>query len=358
MARRDSPSGGFRMPAEWEPQEAIWLSWPVNPHYWTGKQDKIQELFAQVVAIISRHQAVCINAPESLHVAIQKRLTKAEATMGCVTLFPHPNNDVWCRDHGPLFVKNDAGDLAITDWEFNGWGNKFEPYDLDNQVPSHIAKTLDLPVIDGGMVLEGGSIEVNSRGQLLTTEAVLLNPNRNPDLSRAEIESRLRSKLGMQEVFWLDQGIEGDDTDGHIDDLARFVNDTTLVLSWEKDPKSANHRILHENRERLQDFRTPEGYNTEVIEIPLPQSCEIPDWRLPVLPASYVNFLFLNTAILVPTFGQRKHDTEAVGILGELIPNREIIPVPCLDLVHEGGALHCISQQQPAASGICKTSNR
>lgn len=349
MPLTDSPSGSYRMPAEWEPQEAIWLSWPVNPDYWTGKQDRIQELFAQITTIISRHQPVRINAPDSLHTAIQKRLTEADAVMERVTLFPHPNNDVWCRDHGPLFVKNDTGDVAITDWVFNGWGDKFEPYNLDNQIPGHIAKALDLPKFDGGMVLEGGSIEVNSCGQLLTTEAVLLNPNRNPDLSQAEIESQLRSKLGVQEFFWLGQGIEGDDTDGHIDDLARFVNDSTLVLSWEKDANSPNHRTLHENRERLQDFRTPDGSNTEVIEIPLPQPCEVPGWRLPVLPASYVNFLFLNTAVLVPTFGQRKHDIKAAGILGELIPDREIIPVPCLDLVREGGALHCISQQQPAA---------
>ncbi len=347
MAHTDSPSG-YRMPAEWEPQEAIWLSWPVDSGYWTGKQNQIQVLFAQIAAEISRHEIVRINAPKSLHAAISERLTKADAIIERVELFSHPNNDVWCRDHGPLFVKNGTGQLAITDWEFNGWGGKFEPYDLDNQIPRHIAHSLDLPRIDGGMVLEGGSIEVNSRGQLLTTEAVLLNPNRNPDLSRSEIEAKLSSTLGMQEIFWLGNGIEGDDTDGHVDDLARFIDDTTLVVSWEKNAKRANYRPLHENRDRLQDFRTPEGSNTEVIEIPLPQPCQTQGWRLPVLPASYVNFLILNTAVLVPTFDQRKHDTEALGILGELMPNREIIPIPCLDLVREGGALHCISQQQPA----------
>ena len=343
------------MPAEWERQEAIWLSWPSHPESWPNKAATIERQFAEIAAAISQHQAVRINATAEAHSRIEQALKAANAEMDRVQLYVHPNNDVWCRDHGPIFVKHrENGSLAITDWGFNGWGGKFEPYDLDNAIPTRIAGTLELPLFESGMILEGGSIEVNSRGQLLTTEAVLLNPNRNPDLGREEIEVRLKDSLGIVEIVWLGQGIEGDDTDGHIDDVARFIDDTTIVLSWERDNKSLNHRILHENRERLQDMRTPEGSKLEIIEIPLPKACELPGWRLPVLPASYVNFLILNTAVLVPTFNQKRGDMEGCGILGELFPDREIVPIPCLDIVEEGGALHCISQQQPAAGTIKK----
>lgn len=339
------------MPAEWEPQEAIWLSWPSHPESWPDKEAVIERQFAEIASAISRHERVRINADPEAHASITAALKQAGASMDRVELFAHPNDDVWCRDHGPLFVKHtNTGQLAVTNWGFNGWGAKFEPYDLDDAIPERIATTLDLPRFDASMILEGGSIEVNTLGQLLTTEAVLLNPNRNPDLDRSEIEKRLKEMLGMSEIIWLREGIEGDDTDGHIDDIARFVDDTTIVLSWERQNDSPNHRVLHENRERLQDARTPSGSKFEIIEIDLPKACEAPGWRLPVLPASYVNFLILNTAVLVPVFGQKRGDTQGCGILGELFPNREIIPISCLDIVHEGGALHCISQQQPAAT--------
>lgn len=218
---------------------------------------------------------------------------------------------------------------------------------MDNTIPRCVAESLGLPCFDGGMVLEGGAIEVNGQGQLLTTEAVLMNPNRNPDYGKADVEARLKDFLGVEEIWWLGEGIEGDDTDGHVDDIARFVKDERIVLAWECDSKSVNHRVLHDNRERLKDFRGKAGSRLEVIEIPLPKIDEVPGWRLPVLPASYVNFLMVNAAVLVSVFGHRKHDVQACGILGELLPGREIIPVPCLDFVREGGAIHCLSQQQP-----------
>ena len=337
------------MPAEWEAHEAIWVSWPAHPESWPNKREAIERQFADIAAAISRYEAVRINAAAESHARIEQTLREASAEMARVQLFAHPNDDVWCRDHGPIFVKHrENGSLAVTDWGFNGWGDKFKPYDLDNAIPSQIAAALEFPLYNGRMILEGGSIEVNSRGQLLTTEAVLLNPNRNPHLSREEIETRLKDTLGIVEIIWLGQGIEGDDTDGHIDDIARFIDDTTIVLSWERDDRSPNHRVLHENRERLQDMRTPEGSTLEIIEIPLPQACEVPGWRLPVLPASYVNFLILNDAVLVPTFDQKRGDTQGCGILGELFGSREIVPIPCLDIVEEGGAIHCLSQQQPA----------
>ena len=341
---------GYRMPAEWEPQEALWLSWPPNnPEFWPESREAVQDAFSKIAAAISRVEIVRINAHESLHDEIRRLLASADAEADHVELYPHPNDDVWCRDHGPLFVKHrETGEIAATNWGFNGWGDKFLPYDLDNQIPERIATALGMTRFDADMILEGGSIEMNSHGQLLTTEAVLLNPNRNPDLSRSEIEWRLREMLGATEIIWLGSGIEGDDTDGHIDDLARFTDDGTLVISWEKDDKNPNSVPLHENRERLRDFRLPDGGRPQIIEIDLPEACEVPGWRLPVLPASYVNFLILNQAVLVPVFGQKRRDMMATGILGELFPGREIVPINALDIVREGGAIHCISQQQPA----------
>ncbi len=341
---------GYRMPAEYERQEAIWLSWPSgHPDCWPETLAKVEAVFAEIAAAISRYQPVRINAPGSRHEAIRRQIEGARSLVARVELYDHPNDDVWCRDHGPLFVKHrESGEIAITNWGFNGWGDKFGPYNQDNQIPVHIADTLGLPRFDADMILEGGSIEQNSLGQLITTEAVLLNPNRNPQFSRAEIEDRIKALLGMDEIFWLASGIEGDDTDGHIDDIARFVRDDLIVISRERDGSNPNHRILAENRERLADFRLPDGSRPEIVDIELPEACLAPDWRLPVLPASYVNFLILNDAVLVPVFGQERRDTEALGILGELFKGREIVPIHAIDIVREGGAIHCISQQQPA----------
>ena len=344
-------SKGYAMPAEWTQQEAVWLSWPVDdPRHWGGaKQDLIWKKFAQIAAAISRYQPVRINAPGSAHPAIATACNIAKTNPANLQLFDHPNNDVWCRDHGPIFIKHaKTGDIALTDWEFNAWGGKFAPWDLDNSIPQKIAGSLSLPIYIGGMILEGGAIEINGRGQLLTTEAVLLNPNRNPHLSREETEQILKDTLGVTEILWLEKGIEGDDTDGHIDDLARFTNEDTIIACEEKDPQSPNPLVLSANMTRLRNFHTPSGKSYEIVPIHLPQACEIPGWRLPVLPASYVNFLIINHAVLVPTFRQPKNDDRALGIIAEQFPDREIVPIDCLDLVQEGGTLHCISQQQPA----------
>jgi agmatine deiminase len=241
-----------------------------------------------------------------------------------------------------------TGEVAVTDWEFNAWGGKFPPWDSDNAIPSRIARALGMRTFKGDMILEGGAIEINGAGQLLTTEAVLLNPNRNPHLGRAQIEQQLREGLGVKEVLWLKQGIEGDDTDGHIDDLARFVDPATVVACVDSDPDSPNWQILDQNLASLKSFLGPNGRPFEVLEIPLPEACEVPGWRLPLLPASYVNFLIVNGGVLVPTFRQSRNDDHALGMIRELFPNREIRGIDCLDLVEEGGTLHCISQQQPA----------
>ncbi len=344
-------AAGFSMPAEWSPQSAVWLSWPVDdPRHWGGaKRALMWEKFAEIAAGISRFEPVRINAPAADHAAIAGACNRAKAVPERVELFDHPHNDVWCRDHGPIFVKHDeTGEVAVTDWEFNAWGGKFPPWDLDNAIPGKIAAALGLRRFEGGMILEGGAIEVNGAGQLLTTEAVLLNANRNPRLDRAAIEQRLRDGLGVREILWLRQGIEGDDTDGHIDDLARFVDEATLLACVESDRRSPNASILDENLERLKSFAGPGGRPFGIVPIPLPEACEVPGWRLPVLPASYVNFLIVNGGVLVPTFRQGRNDDRALGMMRELFPAREVVGIDCLDLVEEGGTLHCISQQQPA----------
>jgi len=337
------------MPPEWEPQQAIWLSWPTNKEHWNGKADStLQEKFAEIAATISRFQNVFINASKEHHSQISGFLNDAKTDLTQVQIFDHPNNDVWCRDHGPIFVKHSkTHELAITNWEFNGWGGKFTPYDLDNTIPEKIGACLQLPIITTGMVLEGGSIEVNGQGQLLTTEAVLLNKNRNPKLCKEEIEEKLKQHLGIDEILWLKEGIEGDDTDGHIDDLARFTANDTIVAAT--DSKSPNRKILEMNLERLKGFHTKDGKPFTIHELPLPDPCEASNWRLPILPASYVNFLIINGAVLVPTFRQKTKDQLALEMIQSLFPSREIIGIDCLDLVAEGGSLHCISQQQPAS---------
>ena len=336
----------YYMPAEWAPQSSIWLSWPHRDDQWEGDLTTLQSKFAEIAATISRFQRVDVNAAADLHALIEDQFLEAGGVSGNLRVWDHPTNDVWCRDHGPVFVKNRGdGSLALIDWGFNAWGGKFPPYELDNAIPSCIAESLDLPCLTPGMILEGGSIEINSRGQLLTTEAVLLNPNRNPDLSRDQIEHRLKNYLGVNEVLWLEAGIEGDDTDGHIDDLTRFINDRTLLTVV--DPNGVNRGVLANNLERLESFRTPEGEAFEIHTIALPEACETRDWRLPHLPASYVNFLIINGAVLVPQFRQPKNDEAALKQIGELFPGREVIGIDCLDLVKEGGSLHCISQQQP-----------
>lgn len=338
------------MPAEWSPQEAVWLSWPVDdPRHWGGaKRDLIWSKFAEIAAAISLHEPVRINAPGADHAAIAAACNRAKAVPERVELFDHPHNDVWCRDHGPIFVKHrDTGETAITDWGFNAWGGKFPPFDLDDSIPERIATSLGKRRFTGGMILEGGAIEINGRGQLLTTEAVLLNPNRNPHLSRQQIEQKLREGLGVTEILWLKQGIEGDDTDGHIDDLARFIDEKTILACVDPDISSPNHVVLERNLSDLRGFSGPDGRAFELVEIPLPEACEVPGWRLPVLPASYVNFLILNEGVLVPTFRQHANDDRALGMIRELFPGRRVTGIDCLDLVEEGGTLHCISQQQP-----------
>jgi agmatine deiminase len=337
---------GFRMPAEWERQEAVWLSWPHRRATWPGSFRPIPGKFAEVAAHISLREKVRINIGAGHLRRAHSLIARAGADMGNVEFFGHPTNDAWCRDHGPIFVRNDrTGEVALTDWGFNAWGEKYAPFDLDNGIPRRIARALSLRRFEQGMVLEGGSIEVNGRGLLLTTESCLLNRNRNPGLSRREIERNLRDWLGVRTILWLGGGILGDDTDGHVDDLTRFFSESGLVTSVERDRRDPNHGVLAENLERLRALRAPSGGRFRIVELPLPAPRQYRGHRLP---ATYANFLVINGAVLVPSFRQPRRDREAAEILASCFPGREVVPIDCLELVVGLGTLHCISQQQPA----------
>ena len=339
---------GYRMPAEWEPQEAIWLSWPHNHATWPGQFRPIPYVFAEIVKQISRFEAVRINCASSLQPRAKRLCAAAGANLARVTFYNHPTNDAWCRDHGPIFVKQDhTGKVAVTDWVHNAWGGKYPPYDLDNRIPPNIARKLKLRRFENTMVLEGGSIDVNGEGLLLTSEQCLLNPNRNPTLSRDRIEHNLKDFLGVKQVFWLGEGIVGDDTDGHIDDMSRFFKPDGIVTCVESKRRDPNHRILAANLERLRSFRTPAGRRFDLVELPMPEPFGFRGQRVP---ASYANFLVINGAVLMPQFRQKERDAQARVILGECFPGRVIVPIDCYHLIWGLGTIHCISQQQPASA--------
>jgi agmatine deiminase len=345
VAKKSPSALGFRMPAEWEPQEAVWFSWPHNLKTWPGYFRPIPAKFAEIVAHISRFEDVRINADHSLHKRAWSLIKKAGADLAKVTLFDHPTNDAWCRDHGPIFVKNDkTGEIAVTDWEHNAWGGKYPPYDLDNTIPPKIAAALGLRRFEKKMIMEGGSLDVNGAGLLLTTESCLLNRNRNPLMSKAEIEQALCDFLGVKTIYWLGDGIVGDDTDGHIDDMTRFFSTDGIVTVLESNKRDKNHPILRENLERLHALRTPNGKKFKIVALPMPKPCWCDGQQMP---ASYANFLVINGAVLMPAFRQPKRDAEAAEVLAACFPGRQIIPIDCLELVWGLGTLHCISQQQP-----------
>lgn len=352
MAPANVVETGPHWPAEWEPQEAVWLSWPLRDDLWTEDLAELQCCFGRLAAVIANHAEVRINAVVAAHDRIAAQLREAGVADDRWRLFDHPTDDVWCRDHGPIFVRRaDAPGLAVTDWQFNAWGGKFPPWDRDNEVPARVAESLSLPRQSSPLFLEGGAIEGNGDGLLITTEAVLLNHNRNPDWSAGGIGEELRRLLGVRAVFWLGQGLEGDDTDGHVDDMVRFVKHDAVVAVTERHERDPNHRILRENHERLQDLRTCGGSRVEVIDLPLPEPVASgrEGWRLERLPASYANFLICNDLVLVPTFDQPRADDRGLGILRECFPRHQVTGFDARLLLAEGGAIHCVTQQQPAS---------
>ena len=332
------------MPAEWEPHAATWLSWPRREGIsFPDSFDRVlSALRAMVEALIGSEQ-VCINICNDAHEA-EARAVLRGLSMERVTFYRVPTNEPWCRDHGPIFLTRDAEPkLGIVDWDYNAWGGKYPPCNLDEVVPTRIAQILDRPVFYPRMILEGGSIEVNGAGSLLTTESCLLNQNRNPNLGRVEIERRLRDYLGVQEILWLGEGIEGDDTDGHIDDLARFVSENTVVTVVEKSREDKNYEPLQKNLARLREMRIG-NRKIDIITLPMPKKIVREGQRLP---ASYANFYIANSCVLLPTFAD-PNDQIASSILQNLFADRRVIGIDCRELIWGLGTFHCLTQQQPA----------
>ncbi len=346
---------GFYMPAEWEPHEATWLGWPHNPTDWPGKLDTIRWVYAEIVRKISLGEIICMLVRSRAEKGLARRcLSRAGADLRRVRFILHPTNRGWTRDSGPLFVRRHArgeSATAIVHFHFNAWA-RYPDWRKDRRVPEAASRVLRKRLFHarcGGkpFVLEGGGIEVNGRGTLLTTEECYLAPEtqvRNPGLGRKEIEATLRSYLGVSNIFWLGGGVAGDDTHGHVDDLCRFTNPRTIVLVREDNPKDANYRALAENWDRIQEFRLEDGSKPEIVPLPMPEPICFDGLRLP---ASYANFYVSNAAVIVPTFNDPK-DRLALGILSELFRDRPVTGIHAVDLALGFGTLHCLTQQQPA----------
>jgi agmatine deiminase len=342
---------GYSMPAEWVPHRATWLSWPHNQETWPAQLERVRDAWIQMILALSPHERVCLLVNDDpMKQDVTVRLKMAGAVMENVTLIKIPTIDVWMRDYGPTFVVRNRQDnpLAINDWIFNGWGGKYKAYEHDDGVAKSIAELLGAPAFAHTLVLEGGALEVNGAGICLTTEQCLLNTNRNPHLSQAEIEHFLKASLGVSQIVWLGDGVAGDDTDGHIDDIARFVNPTTIACAVEGDPKDANYAPLHENLERLEGARDHRGSRFDLVSLPSPRPVL---WQGSRLPASYANFYIANEVVLVPIFDDPA-DQKALGILSELFSTRKAIGIRCTDVVAGLGAIHCVTQQEPKIAAL------
>lgn len=336
------------MPAEWSPHQATWFSWPHNHDTWTDYLPAVERILVDAVAALTTGELVRINVRDSGHGYHVQKLLAGKVPPDKVVLHRFQTNDSWCRDHGAIFVTRNPGDgptLRALDFQYNAWGGKYPPFDLDNAIPKRMADALGVPVETIPMVLEGGSIEVNGCGTLLTTEQCLLNPNRNPAMNREQIEKLLKELLGVTQILWLGDGIAGDDTDGHIDDLTRFVAEDLVVTVLEQDPADENYAALRENRERLENIELADGRPLRVAELPMPAPLYRGTTRLP---ASYANFYVGNRVVLLPTFNCPA-DEEAAAILARCFPGRRIVSLDCRDVVVGLGTFHCLTQQVPVA---------
>lgn len=336
---------GYRMPAEWEPHTATWFSWPRREGIsFPGSFDRVLPTLREMVSALIESEQVCINVCNGAHEAEAREVLR-RLPMERITFHHIPTNEPWCRDHGPIFLTRDVDPkLAVVDWDYNAWGGKYPPCDLDEIVPTRVAEILNIPVFYPRMILEGGSIDVNGAGALLTSESCLLNKNRNPQLNREQIEQRLRDYLGVREILWLGPGIDGDDTDGHIDDLARFVSERKVVTVVEEHRDDENYGPLQENLARLREMKIDKR-KIDIVTLPMPKKIVREDLRLP---ASYANFYIANTCVLVPTFADPNDET-AVATLQQLFPDRRVIGIDCRELIWGLGTFHCLTQQQPAA---------
>lgn len=334
---------GYRMPAEWSRHEAIWLAWPHDPTTFTSGVEKVEETYVKIIELLHKDEYVNLFVKDSeMKEKVSRLLGAHNIDLRRIRFFEFNYADVWFRDYGPVFVKR-GKDLAMVHWIFNSWGEKYEELLKDAEIPHEINSVMRLPCFEPGIVLEGGSIDVNGKGTLLTTEQCLLNKNRNGCLKKEEIEKLLKDYLGVTHIIWLKSGIAGDDTDGHVDDLARFVNPVTVVCGYENG-EDENSEALRKNYELLCQSTDQDGKKLKVIKLPMPEKVAYDGNRLP---ASYTNFYIGNRTVLVPTFESR-NDEAALSILRKLFPKRKVVGVDCVDLICGFGAIHCISQQQPA----------
>jgi agmatine deiminase len=337
---------GYHFPAEFAPHTATWLSWPHKEASWPGKIETVFPIYAEFIKRVAEGEMVNINVEdEKMKQFALSHLQKVGADLSKIKFFFHPTNDAWCRDHGPAFLINPKEKKKmIVDWGYNAWGGKYPPYDLDDVIPTLIGKQFSIPVVHPGIVMEGGSVEFNGKGTVLTTTACLLNKNRNPHLNQNQIEEYLTNYYGVSNILWLGDGIVGDDTDGHIDDITRFVNEDTVVTVVEDSKSDENYHLLKENVGLLEKMKLENGKSINIIELPMPSAVEYDGQRLP---ASYANFYIANNYVVVPTF-RDKNDDKALNILQNNFPDRKIVGLDSTDIIWGLGSFHCLSQQEPA----------
>jgi agmatine deiminase len=343
-AERTCREQGFYMPAEWEKHDAIWLAWPYDPTTFPNRVERVEATYVQIIKEIHLSESVNLFVTcETVKEKVTKLIKEADIDLNRVNFFVFDYADVWFRDYGPIFIKNNKHELAMVHWDFNSWGEKYDTLLKDKQIPNVINQKMALKCFKPGIVLEGGSIDVNGKGTLLTTEQCLLNSNRNPHLKRKEIEQFLSEYLGVTNFIWLKSGILGDDTDGHIDDLARFVNENTIVCGFQEDQNDVDYNTLKENYDTLCQATDQDGKKMRIVKLPMPKVISDNDERLP---ASYTNFYIGNKKVLVPIF-DHENDARALSVLQGLFPMHKVVGIRCDDLVLGFGTIHCISQQQP-----------
>ena len=347
MSNNSCREQGFAMPAEWQKHDAIWLAWPYDPTTFPDRVERVEATYVQIVKEIHESEEVNLFViDEPTRKKAIAMFSKAAINLDRVHIHVSDYADVWFRDYGPIFVRNPHHELAMIHWDFNSWGEKYETLLKDKEIPDVINKEMAIRCFKPGIVLEGGSIDVNGEGTLLTTEQCLLNSNRNPNLNKQKIEQYLSEYLGVCHFIWLKRGILGDDTDGHIDDLARFVSPSTIVCAFEDNENDADYDALKENYDLLCQSEDQNGKPLRIIKLPMPKVVSDEGYRLP---ASYTNFYIGNTKVLMPIF-DHPNDKKALAILQELFPTRKVIGICCKDLVYGFGTLHCISQQQPCTA--------
>jgi agmatine deiminase len=338
---------GYFFPAEFHPHVATWLSWPHKEASWPGKIHTIYPYYSQFIKYLAESEIVRINVNDDAMKAFATgQLQKAGVNMDKVEFYLHPTNDAWCRDHGPAFLINPAAaqKKVIVDWNYNAWGGKYPPFDKDDVVPTRIAEHFNLPVYHPGIIMEGGSVEFNGKGTVLTSGCCLLNENRNPHLTRDQIEGYLQDFYGVDQVLWVDEGIVGDDTDGHIDDTVRFVNEDTVLTVVETDKQDENYELLQQNLLQLKKMRLLNGKQLNVAELPMPDAVVYEDQRLP---ASYANFYISNKHVIVPVFNC-KNDDKALQIIAGCFKDRQVVGIDSTEIIWGLGSFHCLSQQEPA----------